>query len=122
MSFNPKHMVCVTCNDNHVILPEGGGDGPVCIILSDQNFCAFVPANIGEKCMLVVRAEDGLLSDLESIFRDVFRNFCRPEGVLPPGSVILIGSASHVSLLGLSTYADHYVWVNNSLNGHAAIM
>ena len=50
-------------------------------------FCAYVPANRGEKCMLVIRAEDGLLSDLESIFKDVFRNFCRPEGVLPPGSV-----------------------------------
>ena len=65
--------------------------------------------------MLVIRAEDCLLSDLESIFRDVFRNFSRPEGVLPPGSVILIGSASHVSLLGLPTYTEDYVRVNNSL-------
>ena len=23
MSFEPKHMVCVTCDNNHVILPEG---------------------------------------------------------------------------------------------------
>ena len=65
--------------------------------------------------MLVIRAEDGLLSDLESIFRDVFRNFCRPEGFLPAGSFILIGSASHVSLLGLPTYAEDYVRVNNSI-------
>ena len=63
--------------------------------------------------MLVIRAEDGLLSDLESIFKDVFRNYCRPEGVLPAGSIILIGSASHVSLLGLPTYAEDYVRVNN---------
>ena len=55
--------------------------------------------------MLVIRAKDGLLSDLESIFKDVFRNFCRPEGVLLLGSIILIGSDSHVSLLGLSMYA-----------------
>ena len=55
------------------------------------------------------------LSDLESIFKDVFRNFCRPEGVLPAGSVILIGSASHLSLLGLPTYAEDYVRVNNSI-------
>ena len=59
MSFDPKRVVCVTCNDNHVILPEGGGGGPVCIVLADQNFCAYVPANRGEKCMLVIRAEDG---------------------------------------------------------------
>ena len=25
MSFEPKHMVCVTCDNNHVILPEGVG-------------------------------------------------------------------------------------------------
>ena len=68
-----------------------------------------------QKCMLVIRAEDGLLSDLESIFKDVFRNYCRPEGVLPAGSVILIGSASHVSLLGLSPYAEDYVRVNNNI-------
>ena len=49
MSFDPKHMVCVTCNENHVILLEGGGGGPVCIVMSDQNFCSFVPANRGEK-------------------------------------------------------------------------
>ena len=42
--------------------------------------------------MLVIRAEESLVSDLESIFKDVYRNFCRPEGVLPPGSVILIGT------------------------------
>ena len=65
--------------------------------------------------MLVIRAKDGLLSDLESIFKDVFRNFCRPEGVLPLGSIILIGSTSHVSLLGLSMYAKDYVCVNNNL-------
>ena len=68
-----------------------------------------------QKCMLVIRAEDGLLSDLESIFKDVFRNYCRPEGVLPASSVILIGSASHVSLLGLATYAEDYVRVNNNI-------
>ena len=31
------------------------------------------------------------------------------------GSVILIGSASHLSLLGLPTYAEDYVCVNNSI-------
>ena len=35
---------------------------------------------------------------------------------MPAGSVILIGSASHVSLLGLATYAEDYVRVNNNVN------
>ena len=42
---------------------------------------------------MVISAEDGLLLDLESIFKDVFRNFCKPEGVLLLGRVILIGLA-----------------------------
>ena len=55
------------------------------------------------------------MSDLECVFKDVFRNFCRPLGYLPLGSVVLLGSISHLSLLGLSTYAEDYVRTNNSL-------
>ena len=66
MSFDPKRMVCVTCADEHTILGES--QQPVCVILSDHNFSPYVPASRGENCMLVIRAEDGLLADLENIF------------------------------------------------------
>ena len=78
-----------------------GGGHPVCVVLADHNFSPFVPPGRGETCMLVVRAEDGMLGDMEGIFRDVFRDHIRPEGALPQGSVILVGSVSHLSLLGL---------------------
>ena len=43
-----------------------------------HNFSPFVPAGRGETCMLVIRAEDGMLGDMEGIFRDVFRDHIRP--------------------------------------------
>ena len=55
---------------------------------------------------IVIRAEDGLLADLENIFRDVFRNYSKLLGSLPQGSIVLLGSTSHLSLLGLSAYTE----------------
>ena len=69
--------------------------------------------------MVIVRAEDGLLADLEYIFRDVFRNFSGPTGSLPPGSIILLGSTSHLSLLGLSSYTEDYAKICSTLIGLA---
>ena len=65
--------------------------------------------------MLVVRAEDGMLGDLEGIFRDVFRDYCKPIGCLPQGSVILLGSLSHLSLLGITSYVEDLVRTMNCL-------
>ena len=113
MSFDPKTMICVTCLDKHVVLTEISN--PVCIVLSDHNFSPFVPARRGESCMLVVRAEDGMLGDLEGIFRDLFGSQVRPLGSLPYGSVILVGSISHLALLGLTTYTEELVKVCNAL-------
>ena len=112
-SFDPKSMHCVTCTESHVLLTDT--QHPVCLVLSDQNFCPFVPAKRGEKCPLVVRAEDGMLGDLEGIFKDVFRDYCKPKGCLPQGSVILVGSLSHLSLLGITSYVEDLVRVTNSL-------
>ena len=56
--------------------------------------------------MLVVRAEDGMLGDLEGVFRDVFRDQIKPNGTLPQGSVILVSSLSHMTLLGITTYVE----------------
>ena len=113
MSFDPKRMVCVTCPDEHVIL--GSELRPVCVVLSDHNFCPSVPAGRGESCMLVIRAEDGLLADLENIYRDVFRNFSRLVGSLPQGSAVMLGSSSHLSLLGLAAYTKDYVKCSGNL-------
>ena len=102
-------MVCVTCPDEHVVL--GSENKPVCIVLSDHNFSPCVPASRGESCLLVIRAEDGLLADLDNIFRD----FTKPVGSLPQGSVVLLGLTSHLSLLGLAAYTEDYVRCSGNL-------
>ena len=64
MSFDPNRMICVTCPDQHVLLKNGINGPPVCVVMSDQNFSPFGPASRDELCMLVITAEDDLLSDL----------------------------------------------------------
>ena len=113
ISFEPRRMVCVTCTDKHTIL--GASLQPVCVVLSDHNFSLYVTASRSESCMLVISAEDGLLADLENIFRDVFQNYTKPLGSLPQGSVVLLGSTSHLSLLGLSAYTEDCVRCSGNL-------
>jgi hypothetical protein len=68
-----------------------GGDGRVAIVLSDQNFPACLPAVSG-KCLVVIRQEDALLSDLGLLFAKMVGK----EYAIPRGSVILIGSLTHL--------------------------
>ena len=56
-----------------------------------------------------------MLCDLEGVFRDVFRDHIRPTGVLLQGSVILVGSLSHISILGITTYVEDLVKLSNTL-------
>ncbi len=38
-----------------------------------------------------------------------FKNYSKPHGVLPPGSVILVGSMAHLSRSGLNSYVPMLV-------------
>ena len=87
---------------------------PVAIVATDQNFPPIVPAKDG-KCLVVVRVEDGLLSEIESVLSDRFKAFVKPHGALPPGSVIMIGSLSHLRARGLADYAEAFVGISASI-------
>ncbi len=43
--------------------------------------------------------------ELEEVFTDRFKALCKPHGNLPSGSVILVGSMSHLAKNGLNFYA-----------------
>ena len=45
----------------------------------------------------------------------MFRDFTKPVGSLPQGSVVLLGSTSHLSLLGLAAYTEDYVRCSGNL-------
>ena len=64
---------------------------------------------MSESCIAVLRVEDGKLSDLETLFRDVFRSHVGPVGRLPQGSIVMVGSVTHLSLSGVSCYTEELV-------------
>ena len=102
MSVNPKDLVCLTCPEKHAFVKPCQSPPPVCVSLTDQSFPPFVSASLSESCVTVLRVEDGKLSDLDKLFRDVFREHVTPVGHLPHGSVVMVGSVTHLSLSGLS--------------------
>ena len=96
--------LCLTCPEKHAFIRLGPSPLPVCIALTDQSFPPFITANMSESCIAVLRVEDGKLSDLDSLFRAVFRSHVGPAECLPQGSVVMVGSVTHLSLSGLSCY------------------
>jgi hypothetical protein len=69
------------------------------VILTDQNFPAALPSLDG-KCPAIIRVEGGLLSELGDFFYSLLKDFTLPEG-----SVLMIGSLSHLMEEGLVGYA-----------------
>jgi hypothetical protein len=53
--------------------------------------------------------EDCELWELKEVFTDRFKAFCKPHRNLPSGSVILVGSMSHLAKNGLNFYAPKLV-------------
>lgn len=97
---------CLACTDPHSFYDRMANKGlPVLIVMSDQNFPAILPAKEG-LCPIIVRVEDGTMADLLSVFYERFKAFVSPHGTLPPGSVILIGSLSHLVAKGLEDYCE----------------
>jgi hypothetical protein len=114
LSFSPQSWLCSSGPVRHPILKKsgsgtggrgepgrgGGGDGRVAIVLSDQNFPACLPAVSG-KCLVVIRQEDALLSDLGLLLaKTVGKDFA-----IPKGSVVLVGSLTHLLKQGEVSYA-----------------
>jgi hypothetical protein len=87
---------------------------PVVICISDQNFPPVLPADDG-KCVVVIRVEEGRLFELENTFSDMFAGHCAPHGRLPQGSVVLVGSLSHLGRYGLESYTVDLVKTMASL-------
>ncbi len=77
------------------------------IILSDQTFPPVLPPTGDGICTVIIRVEDFELWELEEVFTDMFKAFFKPHGNLPFGSVILVGSMSHLAKNGLNFYAPH---------------
>ncbi len=101
LSFDPMSLRCVACTSEHNII--SGQLKPLVICLTDQNF---VPKFHGdtESCIIVARVENASLNELCDFLLEVM------EGAkLPHGSIILLGSVTHLHRFGTSIFATDWV-------------
>jgi hypothetical protein len=101
-------LECLACIDPHSVGGDILGGIPRVFVVSDQAFPPILPTEDGN-CITIVRVEDGTLNELATVFCDLFAKFLVPAVGLPPGSVILIGSLSHLGRRGLANYAEELV-------------
>jgi len=94
-SFDPANMSCLMCSSEHQVIVA---TKPTVLCLADQCF----PSNLSgeDNCVGVVRLENSSLAELTGITLEIL------EGKkLAPGSVILVGSGTHLFRVGASAYA-----------------
>ncbi len=60
--------------------------------------------------------EGGRLFELEKTFKEIFAEYTAPHSRLPAGSVVLVGSLSHLAVFGLDSYAADLVRTLQSLS------
>jgi len=114
-------LECLSCPVAHSFAGRLTQEGrPVVLVLSDQAFPAMLPAREGD-CVIIVRVEDGTLAEIEMAFAERLGAYLRPHGSLSSGSLILIGSLSHLKTRGLSDYAESLVRVVSSLSSRAGL-
>jgi len=108
-SFEPRSLMCHNCEGGpHHIL--GDVYQPACVILADQWFPAALPAAAGHSCPAILRVEDGTLGDMVSTFTKTVGKV-----KIPVGSVIVVGSLSHLARVGAAAYAADLQQVLTSL-------
>jgi hypothetical protein len=74
------------------------------VVLADQSFPAVLPSAMNENCIKILLIENGSLYDLVN-------EFIRKIGNrrVPPGTTILMFSASHLGMVGTAAYAEDYL-------------
>jgi hypothetical protein len=77
------------------------------VVLADQTFPACLPAEGQARCIKIILVENGSIPDLVDEFLCQLGN-----RRVPPGSVVLIFSASHLLNVGLSQYTADLVEAN----------
>ncbi len=77
--------------------------GRQCFFISDQNFPAALPCKQGE-CAKIIRIEDGTVTELVQCWLDLTKG-----KEIPAGSVLVISSATHLLMEGLSGYVADLV-------------
>jgi hypothetical protein len=106
-SFLPGNWECLNCQE-HFLLPRkrsqaSWDQGGRLIILADQNMPPILPF-AGKTCPAVIRVEGGSLGELGDSLCTLLGDY-----TIPTGSVIAIGSLSHLQKSGIASYTDKLV-------------
>jgi hypothetical protein len=107
-------MLCLACEKLHSLNERMEREEPVALVLCDQNFPPILPT-IDGRCISVIRIEDGRLFELEKTFAEILPGILKPHGRLPAGSVVMVGSLSHLGSHGLESYTGDLVKIMASM-------
>ena len=97
VSFDPSNLCCIMCNKEHKIVVSGQ---PLIVCIADQNFVPSFNSTNTKSCIAVARMEDASLSYLSTFALELF-----DKNKPPSGSIIMLGSATHLVRTGASRYA-----------------
>ena len=105
MSFNPNELECRCCPEKVLVDHRSiNKTGRRVFVLADQNFPASTKAdNSRGQCIKIIRVENGTLWEIFGIFHETIG---RGRLHVPAGSVVLLGSASHLADVGLTAYIE----------------
>jgi hypothetical protein len=117
-SFEPRSMMCIGCPNhlNTVSFPKRGSGarcGRQVIWLADQSMPALLPSPSALGCIKIVRLESGMLRDLaEGLVQLVTGR------QLAAGSIVLLTSATNMSLACTAGYVEDLVATIKYLRSH----
>ena len=103
-SFDIGKKTCNTCVSGVHGAQAGRGGLPVVFAAADQSFPACVPATDNGECIRVVRVEDGSLQEIIHALADAIGN-----SKLGTGTVVALGSVSHLAEVGSAQYLTDWV-------------
>jgi hypothetical protein len=103
LSFDPSTLSCMLCEKPHNILSKGNLDGTPVLVFADQNF---VPTLCGgNSCVAIARLENGSIGEIADLAVEILERH-----PIPPGTVILLGSVTHLQNVGTTIFATD--WCN----------
>ena len=108
MSIDPETLICLQCDKEHPFINSEGK--PVVIIICDQNYVPVWPSNKCDTSVAVIRLANGTLHELADLLMEIF-----DRKNLPDGSVVLMGSVSHLHRVGVGSFSREWTQVVNRL-------
>jgi hypothetical protein len=122
LSFDPDSGECNSCLAGRRPAWTGQNGEPICVVVTDQNFPACLPARTaGKECVRVIRSEDSSLQALTHALADAIGKIR-----LPKNSVVLLGSLSHLSTSGTEHYLNDWIrsrwWIRERLGEDICVL